>query len=225
MKKKLIKIFFWILVLIIAIIVSINIYVISFSKNWYYNDVEKLPKLNIWLVLWASVKWNKEPSDILKDRLIVASEAYKKTKIKRIIVSWDNWKHTYNEPLAMQKFLIENGVKEEDIYLDYAWFDTYDSLYRAKEIFWVKSLVIFTQDFHLKRAIYISRKLQIDTYWMETNLHDYINSNFNFVREIFARVKAFLEIEIFKPKPKYLWEKIEIISDEKVKETKEQILK
>lgn len=225
MIKKLIKIFAWLLLLVIFSIISINIYVISFSKTWYYNKTDDLLVTNLWLVLWASVKWNKEPSDILKDRLVVASEAYKKWKIKNIIVSWDNWEYTYNEPLAMQKFLIKSWVIEKDIYLDYAWFDTYDSLYRAKEIFWADSLVIFTQDFHLKRAMYISKKLWIETYWVETNLHTYRNSTYNSIRETFARIKAFLEIEILKPKPKFLWERIEIISEQKLEETKEQILK
>lgn len=224
MFKKVFKIFTIILLLFLSFILAVNIYVLSFSKEGYFKEVENLKEIEIALVLWASVRWNKEPSDILKDRLNVASEAYLEWKIKKIIVSWDNSKDTYNEPLAMQKFLIETWVNPGDIYPDYAGFDTYDSIYRAKEIFWAESLLIFTQDFHLKRAMYISNRLWIKTYGIETNLHTYVNRTYNSFREVLARIKAFFDIEVLKSKPKFLWEEIEIVSNEKVEKTKELIL-
>ena len=222
MKKKIIitlSIFF----LIIITIIIINFYVLSFSKTNYYYDVEWLEHNYVWLVFWASVLNNWIPSDILKDRLIVAYKAYKAWKIEKIIVSWDNSHSNYNEPIAMQKYLINLWVDIDDIYLDYAWFDTYDSIYRAKEIFWVNKIVLFTQDFHLKRAMYISKRLWLKTYWVETNIHKYSLEDYNNRREIFARIKAFMEIEIFKPKPKYLWDRVEIITDEKIQEAKNRI--
>ena len=164
-----------------------------------------LPNNDIWLVFWASVKRNLEPSDILKDRLQVAWEAYKKWKIKKIIVSGDNSKNYYNEPLAMEQYLVKLWVIQDDIYLDYAGFDTFDSLYRAKHVFGVEKLTLFTQDFHLKRALYISKRLWIETYWIETNLHKYVHDSYNARREVLARVKAFLDIEINNSKPKFLW--------------------
>lgn len=209
---------------VIIFILSVNLYVLSFSKINYFYDIDWLDEKYVWLVFWASVLRNWEPSDVLKDRLKVASEAYEKEKIKKIIVSWDNSQTNYNEPKAMQKYLIDLWVNKNDIYLDYAWFDTYDSLYRAKEIFWVNELVLFTQDFHLKRAMYIASKLWIKSYWVETNLQRYINDDYNNFREIFARSKAFFDVDIFKSKPKYLWEKIEIITDEKIDNVKKEIL-
>lgn len=202
----------------------VNVYVLSFTQRWYYNEVSKLPQWNIGLVLWASVKQNGEPSDILKDRLKVAFNAYKQNKIQKIIVSGDNSTRRYNEPVAMQKYLINMWVQEDDIYLDYAGFDTYDSLYRAQYIFWVKHITLFTQDFHLKRALYISKRLWIRSQWVATNLQPYLLENYNNRREVFARIKAFLEVEILKNKPRYLWEKVEIISDEKIEEAKKEIL-
>jgi len=227
MKKKLLYFLiafilsiFWIVIVLYAI----NTYVLSFSNTNYYYDVEWLDDNYVWLVFWASVIWKDRPSDILKDRLKVAYQAYKEWKIQKLILSWDNSIDEYNEPLVMKKYLLDLWVDDDDIYLDYAWFDTYDSLYRAKSIFWVDRVVLFTQDFHLKRAMYISKKLWIETYWVETNLQKYLKeSEFN-RREILARVKAFLEVDIFDSKPKYLWEKIEIISDEKINEAKKEIL-
>lgn len=222
--KKIFVILFSISLFIILTIYFINIYVLSFSKTNYFYNVEWLNKNFVGLVFWASVKSNWEPSDILKDRLKVAYDAYKTYKIQKIIVSWDNSLKNYNEPIAMQKYLIWLWVEEEDIYIDYAWFDTYDSLYRSREIFWVKDLVLFTQDFHLKRAMYIWNKLWIEVKWVETNLQRYLNDWYNNRREIFARVKAFLDVEVFSSKPKYLWEKIEIITDEKIEDAKSKII-
>lgn len=222
--KKIILFISWWLFLLLIFIVLVNVYVLSFSKINYYYDIDGLDNKYVGLVFWASVLSNGTPSDILKDRLKVTFDAYYKWKIDKIIVSWDNSKFSYNEPVAMQKYLIDSWVDVDDIYLDYAWFDTYDSLYRAREIFWTKELVLFTQDFHLKRAMYIASKLWIKTYWVETNLQRYINADYNKIREVFARIKAFLEVDIFKTKPKFLWEKIEILTDEKIENAKKEIL-
>ena len=206
-------------------IYAINYYVVSFSKNHYYYNVDWLENKYVWLVFWASVLSNGLPSDILKDRLKVAYKAYELWKIDRIIVSWDNSSLDYNEPEVMKNYLVNLWVNIDDIYLDYAGFDTYDSLYRAKEIFWAEELVLFTQDFHLKRAMYIANRLGIDAYWVETNLQKYVNEDYNNRREVFARIKAFLEVDILRSKPTYLWDKIEIVTDEKIEEVKSEILK
>jgi len=223
MKRK-IGYTFLVLFLITVIITVINFHVLSFSKINYYYDIDGLEEKYVWLVFWASVLQDWTPSDILKDRLKVAYRAYNTWKIEKIIVSWDNSHKSYNEPVWMKKYLMGLWVDEDDIYLDYAWFDTYDSIYRAREIFGTNEIVLFTQDFHLKRAMYISNKLWIKTYWVETNLQKYINEDYNERREVFARIKAFIEIEIFKPKPKFLWDKIEIITDEKIQNAKDMIM-
>ena len=223
MKRKIA--YFWLFIFLIVIfIIAVNYYVLSFSKINYYYDVDGLENNYIWLVFWASVIWKYTPSDILKDRLKVTYKAYKSWKIEKIIVSWDNSHSDYNEPVVMQKYLIGLWVDVDDVYLDYAWFDTYDSLYRAKEIFWVRKIVLFTQSFHLKRAMYISQKLWIETLWVETNLQRYSGEDYNNRREIFARIKAFLDVEILNSKPTYLGDTIEIITDEKILDAKKKII-
>lgn len=223
MKKK-ITIFSVFIVLLILFIVWVNYYVLSFSSQNYFYDLDWLDDKYLWLVFWASVINNKYPSDILKDRLKVAYDAYNNWKIKKIIVSWDNSKINYNEPEVMKNYLVSLWVKTDDVYLDYAWFDTYDSLYRAREIFDATEIVLFTQDFHLKRAMYIWNKLWLKVYWVETNLQKYVKENYNNRREVFARIKAFFEIEIFKNKPRYLWDKVYIIDDDKVENVKKELL-
>ena len=111
----------------------------------------------------------------------------------------------------MYKFLVSRWVDSDDIYLDYAGFDTYDSIYRAKYLFWVKEVTLFTQDFHLKRAMYLAKRLGFKkVIWIQTNLHKYKADNYNNRREILARVKAFLDIEINNSKPIVLGELVDM---------------
>lgn len=209
--KRLLQFLLPLIVLILFLILIINYWVLSFSKENFFEDVKNLPNIKTGLVFWASVKRNWEPSDILKDRLKVAIKAYKEWKIKKIIVSGDNWTKAYNEPIAMYKFLVSKWVDSDNIYLDYAGFDTYDSLYRAKYLFWVDEVTLFTQDFHLKRAMYLAKRLWFKkVVWISTNLQKYKADNYNNRREIFARIKAFIDIEINNSKPLVLGELIDM---------------
>ncbi len=178
------------------------------SKDTIYTDIDNLPQVKVWLVFGASVYRDWTPSDILRDRLDGSYDAYSAWKIQRIIVSGDNSVEKYDEPTAMQQYLIGRWVDESHIFLDYAWFDTFDSIYRANYIFWVSEIILFTQSFHLKRALYIADWLDIQAIWFATDYHRYMHESYNNRREFFSRIKAFLEIEIINAKPKFLWDQI-----------------
>lgn len=210
--------FFWVLWIFISffLIILINLYVLSFSKGKIFSWEEDITGYEVGIVFWAKVyEWWK-PSDILADRLKVAKKAYDNGNIKKIIVSWDNSKSHYDEPTSMRNYLINLWVEKDDIYLDYAGFDTYDTLYRAKEIFWVEKALLFTQEFHLKRALYITERLGIESIWIHTDLQKYIYANYYNRREFLARVKAFFSTDILKIKPKFLWEKIDLTIPQEV---------
>lgn len=197
--------------ILVVISASFVLYINYSVENNYTKDIKTIEKIKdnkVWLVLWAWTR-NWKLSDIYKDRLKTAIKAYEKKKIKKILVSWDNWSVNYDEITPAKIYLFENWVRKEDIFLDYAWFDTYDSLYRAKEIFWNKDLTIFTQEFHLKRALYICEWLEINCLWIKTDLQWYLYSNYYTKREILSRFKAFLNLT-FNSKPKFLWEKINL---------------
>lgn len=166
-------------------------------------------KAKTMLVLGASVKENGQMSDVFKDRVVIAIDAYKKGLASNILVSGDHGTKYYDEVGAAKSFLLENGVRLEDIFLDHAGFDTYDSFFRAKEIFGVKSLIISTQDFHLPRALYIAKSLGIDACGMSADLHRYKTEDWMFVREQFAKLKAFFDVN-FKSSPKFLGPKVEM---------------
>lgn len=177
----------------------------------YIYTIENVPENTVWLVLWAGAKRGRI-SDIYKDRLKTAIQAYQENKIQKILVSGDNGSSSYDELTPAKNFLFENGVKKEDIFLDYAGFDTYDSIYRAREIFLAPRLTIFTQDFHLKRALYICDGLDIECVWVATDLQTYIYAQSYKFREVFSRCKAFLNVT-FASKPKFLGDTIDIMGE------------
>lgn len=190
--------------------VIINWVVIYYASDKIYYDISKLPTKRIGIAFGAMVWRNWYPSSILEDRLITTYNAYKNNKIKKILVSWDNSVSHYDEPTNMKKYLVSLWIKPEDIYIDYAWFDTYDSLYRARDIFWVTDAILFTQEYHLRRAIFVANELWIKSVWMSSDLREYKGMNYYILREFFSRTKWFLDVDIFRAYPKFLWPKVEI---------------
>lgn len=181
----------------------INLSITSFAKNLEYRWEEKM----FWIVLWARVR-GQTPSDVLKDRLDSAFELYTQKKIQKILVTGDNSTKGYDETTVMQQYLVTKWVPQWDIFMDFAWFDTYDSLYRAKYIFSIVDAIVFTQQFHLARSVYIWKKLGIDVVWYPSDKHTYVKIESFMTREIFARVKAFFDVQIFHSKPKFLGDKV-----------------
>lgn len=200
-------------ILIISIILLLSLIVFVSLVNTSINkagnkmcDKNNLNKQAA-LILGAKVWSNGEMSDIFKDRAITAINLYKEGKVKKILVSGDHGRENYDEVNSAKKYLLENGVKSEDIFLDHAGFDTYDSLYRAKYIFKAESLVVVTQNFHLPRALYISDKLGIDSCGVSADRQKYYGEKAMYRREILAKIKAWSNV-VFHSKPKYLGNEI-----------------
>lgn len=168
------------------------------------------------IVPGALVYQNSTPSGMLQDRLDVALQIYEKGIVPKILVSGDHGTKNYDEVNVMRNYLIEKGVPAEDIFMDHAGFDTYQTIYRARDVFQVKKAVIATQDFHLYRALYIGEKLSLELDGVESTLRTYGTSSLKSrIREYFARVKAFIECEITKPEPEFLGPAIPITGDGK----------
>lgn len=149
---------------------------------------------DIGMVLGASVYQDWTPSSVLQDRLDTAVALYEWWVLNRILVSGDNAQIEYNEVHVMSNYLLEHDVPASAIFQDYAWFDTYDSIYRAREIFMIEKMVIITQQFHLPRAIAIANTLWIQAQGATADLHDYPDISKMQLREVWARMKAFGEI-------------------------------
>lgn len=207
---KLLK-YFAILVIVIAVIVFvINFYVIFKTKNQILESVDK-DDIDCILVLGAGVR-NGKPTDMLADRLLTAIDLYNKNVAPKIIMSGDHSKADYDEVNIMKNFAIDKGVPSTNIFMDHAGFSSYESLYRAKEIFEAKKIVIVTQKYHLYRSLYIANKLGLEAYGVSADLRKYIGQSYREFREVLARDKDFVKC-FFKPKSTYLGEVIPVSGD------------
>ncbi|TGY40798.1 SanA protein [Clostridium sartagoforme] len=193
------------LIIVILAISNVNSY-----KKYIYN-IEDIPKgEDAIIVLGAGVKNNGTPSDILADRLETSIEVYNEGAAGALILSGDHGREEYNEVGAMKDYVLKNNIDESIVFMDHAGFSTYDTMYRAKEIFKVKSAVIVTNEYHLPRALYIARKLGIEAYGVKSDKRGYQLMDSYKKREVLAKLKDFAYVNILKPEPKFLGESIPV---------------
>lgn len=176
-----------------------------------YDDVQSVPPASVALVLGAGLRSDGSPTPALRDRVAAAADLYKTGTVKKLLMSGDNRFEWYNEPEAMRQLATRLGVPDEDIVLDYAGRRTYDSCYRAREIFDVERAVVVTQRFHLDRALYLCDALGIPSVGMVADRRLYTSPYRQFwqLRELAALVNAWLDIHILRPQP-VLGEKLPI---------------
>ncbi len=141
------------------------------------------------LVLGCGVYSDGSPTPMLKDRLDVAIALYNKGIVNKLLLSGDHGQVEYNEIGCMFNYCLEEGLPREALFLDHAGFSTYDSVYRAREIFEVKRMIIVTQTYHEFRAIYIGKQLDIDCIGVASGKRLYAGTLYREVREILARNK------------------------------------
>lgn len=164
------------------------------------------------LVLGCYVHENGQPSAMLADRLQRGVALYDAGAAPKIIMSGDHGQTTYDEVNAMKAYALARGVPSEDVFMDHAGFSTYESLYRARDVFQAKKILIVTQDYHLHRALYIAKALGLEAYGVPADYRDYAGQLGRDVREVLARNKDFVST-IFKPKPTFLGEPIPVFGD------------
>ncbi len=210
MKKKILISLGILFVIGIVCVFGINAYVKLSTKKQIISEERALELRDVdsILILGAGV-WGDEPSPMLKDRLDKGIELYKSGVAPKIIMSGDHGREDYDEVNLMKEYAIEKGVPSEDIFMDHAGFSTYDSMYRARDIFKAKKIIVVTQKFHLYRALYISNSLGLDAYGVMAEPTKYSGQFYRELREILARDKDFVK-SIIKPKPTYLGESIPV---------------
>jgi len=164
------------------------------------------------LVLGCLVKDGGRPSDMLEDRLRRGVELFEMGAAPKLLMSGDHGRTEYDEVDAMKAFAVDAGIADSDVFMDHAGFSTYESMYRAKEVFQAKKILIVTQEYHLYRAVYIARTLGLEAYGVDADYRNYLGQTARDVREVLARVKDFGSC-IFKPQPTYLGEAIPIFGD------------
>lgn len=208
--KKLFKIVFITAVCVVCIALTLNFYVILSAKpKICYIDDGVANKVDCIVVLGCGLKAGGKPSKMLEDRLNTGIQLYKMGISDKILMSGDHGSVYYDEVGTMKKYAIEQGVKSEDIFLDHAGFSTYESMYRAKEIFGLKNIIVVTQQYHIYRAVFIANNLGINVLGIPCKKVNYSGQFFREIREIFARDKDVFSCW-FSAKPKYLGESIPV---------------
>ena len=208
--NRMIKIMIIGIIILMIAIFSLNIYVVNNTKNEIVKEenVSNIDGVDCILILGAGI-WGDKPSPMLEDRLKEGITLYKKGTTKKIIMSGDHSREDYDEVKIMKEYAESEGVPSEDIFMDHAGFSSYDSVYRAKEIFGVQKMIIVTQKYHLYRSLYIAKKLGIEAYGIESNLRIYPGQVFREIREILARDKDYFKC-IMKPEASIMGEKISL---------------
>lgn len=180
-----------------------------------HTSASAVPAVYTGIVPGARVYSDGRLSHMLEDRVASAARLHKEGKIRKILLTGDHGKEHYDEVNAMRKALRRMSVPDKDIFLDHAGFTTYDSLYRARDIFAVKDCVIVTQRFHLPRSVYTARKLGLECSGFVADRREYTAASHTWskFREFFSKMKAWVQVNVTRPKPKVLGERIPITGD------------
>ncbi|WP_418791942.1 SanA/YdcF family protein [Phosphitispora sp. TUW77] len=202
------------IVILITFVLYSNVAVYMSGKSGVH-AVSGSPEADAAIVLGARVYKNGGLSPVLADRLDTGIELYTEGKVKKLLLTGDHGQASYDEVNNMRLYALEQGVPETDIFMDHAGFSTYESMYRARDIFQVKKAIIVTQDFHLPRALYVAQALGLHASGVSADKREYIGEDYLRLREILANTKAVLQLLVH-DKPTYLGPEIPIWGDGRV---------
>lgn len=195
---------------LILFVMTTNVMFYLQTKAYIYNGSSGVPIADVVLIPGAALAQPRKLAPIFIDRVEAAINVYESGKAAKILVSGDNSTLEHNEVDPARVYLLGRGIPDEDIFLDHAGFDTYSSLYRARDVFGVRSMIIATQSFHLPRAVFIARKLGMEAHGVRADTGPVLIGNY--VREVFADEKALFNVLLGRA-PKYLGDIIPITGD------------
>ncbi len=166
-------------------------------------SVDDVPPHGVAIIFGAGLWRDGSPTPVLRDRVATGAELFFAGKVEKLLMSGDNSREDYNEPAAMKEYAINLGVSEEAIVLDYAGRRTYDTCYRARDIFELDSAILVTQGFHLPRALYTCNALGVAAIGVEADQRVYRRRSLAYwhTRETFATLVAMLEVHVLRPLP------------------------
>lgn len=177
------------------------------SRIVIVDEAARLDDVDCVVVLGCGVKPDGQPSDMLADRIAQGIALYERGASPKLLMSGDHGRSDYDEVNTMRNVAVEAGVPADDVFMDHAGFSTYESMYRARDVFQAKRIVIVSQKYHLYRALYVAERLGLDAYGVAADLRPYAGQEAREVREILARDKDFLT-SIVQPLPTFLGDPI-----------------
>lgn len=190
---------------LIGLAVVLSPFVWRKGLQWVYGrsiyTVEDVPADQVAIVFGAAVYGNGRLSPVLRDRMDTAVQLYLDGTVQKIIVSGDNRFEDYDEPTAMMEYAIAQGVAPEDIQPDFAGRRTYDTCYRAREIFQLESAILVTQHFHMPRALFTCQQLGVEVVGVTSDPQPYLDARWYEVRETVATAVALWDVVREQPAP------------------------
>nr|MBC7245672.1 YdcF family protein [Chloroflexota bacterium] len=177
-----------------------------------YHSVEEVPPKPVAVVFGAGYWPDGTPSDVMKDRVEAAIALYRSGRVRKILFSGDNRFVHYNEPAKMREYALSLGLPDDAIVLDYAGRRTYDTCYRARDIFGLRDVVLVTQRYHLPRALYISERLGLHAVGYVADHRTYPHIREYWLREVPALWMAWWDLSVTYPIP-VLGDPIPIVTD------------
>lgn len=174
------------------------------TRKFVYREVSQVPERPVGIVFGALVVGDRL-SPVLRARVQAGVDLYHAGKVRKLLMTGDNGRPDYDEVTAMKKYAVEHGVPARDVVRDFAGFRTFDSCYRARDVFQVNGAILVTQAFHLPRAVFTARKLGVDAvgYVAPDNVPEPIVRGWT-RRELFARTTAVLDLYVFHRQPRFL---------------------
>ncbi len=206
--KKNTKKFFYASILGLFIVIIVNFYVKSQTDSLIFESINQVPKTEVGIIFGAGINGDK-PSKYLKDRLDAGILLFKSKKINKILLSGDNGNDAHDELTVMKKYCFAHGVDTTKIYIDYAGFDSYSTMFRAKSIFKVDRAILVSQKYHLNRAVYIGNQLKINSIGYSANIGTYNGYKYVCFREYFSILKSVIDV-IRNRKPHFLGKEVNI---------------
>lgn len=185
-----------------TVFIFINIFMYAETKNLIKSNDDFGSGYDCIVVLGAGVYNNSTPSLMLKERLDTAAQLYFSGASQKIIVSGDHGTKEYDEVNVMKNYLEEKNIPSENIFMDHAGFSTYETMYRAKEVFCAEKIIVVTQKYHLYRALYIAKSMNLDAFGINSSKTRFKGQLYRDAREAAARFKDFFYV-ISKPKPTF----------------------
>jgi len=215
---RIVKALFAIIRGMVLVSLLVNMGMVFAVRNYVYTDIAEVPPRTVVLVLGAHVTGTRL-SSVLQDRVEGGMRLMESGKGEKLLLSGDHGRKDYNEVGAMRLYVLANApfIQHEDIFLDHAGFSTWDSMFRARDVFQVKDLIIVTQEFHISRAVAMARSLGLDAVGYALSQEHFSRRTVRFwqFREYFARVRGFFSI-VFRPRPRFLGDLIPITGDGRV---------
>lgn len=185
-----------------AALVLPRVFTAWYAKNRIFSPTDA-PHRPVAIVFGAGLWRDGSPSPVLRDRVAAAADLFSSGRVEILLMSGDNSRPEYNEPEAMRQYALSLGVPDDAIVLDYAGRRTYDTCYRAREIFHLDEVLVVTQRFHLPRAIYTCNALGVAADGVQADRRSYRRSAYTFwrVRELPATARAFWDVHLARPVP------------------------